>query len=344
MKLFSHPNIVQLKEVLASKTKIYMVLELVTGGELFDEIVREVRFTESKARYFFKQLLDGVDYCHDRDVCHRDLKPENLLLDDNQCLKISDFGLSALYTGTGESSSEVIMSSRKTLLHTTCGTPSYVAPEILEDEGYNGKLADIWSLGVILYVLCAGCLPFDEKTLPALFNKIQQASYSVPAYFTQDLQDLLSRILVADPKSRASIKQIKEHPWTICTDSSNVQTDSDHIKSTIVAKNKSSSITGEENSTRKSIRMFNYRSSKPPHETLTLILSHLREMNCAVKTSSLENRSKVKASKKTSKGVIGMIVSVESDGRVDIRRGKGDIMEYYNFFNELTSQRLGWIS
>ena len=134
-----HPNIVQLREVLASRSKIFIVLELVTGGELFDQIVKEGKFTEDKARYYFRQLVHGLEYCNSKGVCHRDLKPENLLLDGQNDLKISDFGLSALYTGGDEETA-----SRTTLLHTTCGTPNYVAPEVLEDNGYDGRSADIW--------------------------------------------------------------------------------------------------------------------------------------------------------------------------------------------------------
>ena len=133
-----NPHVVQLHEVLASKTKIYLVLELVTGGELFDKIVKETRFTESKARFYFRQLVTSVEFCHNLGVCHRDLKPENLLIDDEGNLKISDFGLSALYTGAAvEGGVGELLSYRADLLHTTCGTPNYVAPEVLEDKGYD---------------------------------------------------------------------------------------------------------------------------------------------------------------------------------------------------------------
>ena len=131
MKMVRNPHVVALKEVLASRTKIFIVLELVTGGELFDKIVSEGRFKETMARKYFRQLVDGVQYCHNAGVCHRDLKPENLLLDENANLKISDFGLSALYNGPADEEA-----SRSTLLHTTCGTPNYVAPEVLADKGF----------------------------------------------------------------------------------------------------------------------------------------------------------------------------------------------------------------
>lgn len=188
------------------KTQIFIVLELVTGGELFDKIVSEGRFNEEQARYYFRQLIEGVGYCHAQGVCHRDLKPENLLLDEHGNLKISDFGLSALYGGDEAG-------NRSTLLHTTCGTPNYVAPEVLADRGYDGRAADLWSCGVILYVLLAGFLPFDEPTMSALFRKIQRAEFSYPSWFTPQVRDLLDHILVPDPENRWGIAEIRTHPW-----------------------------------------------------------------------------------------------------------------------------------
>ena len=209
MKVVHHPNVVQLKEVLASRTKIFIVLELVTGGELFDSIVKEGKFSDDKARKYFRQLIHGLSYCNTKGVCHRDLKPENLLLDQNANLKISDFGLSALYTGGDDGETN----QRTLLLHTTCGTPNYVAPEVLEDKGYDGKKADIWSCGVILYVLLAGFLPFDEKKMADLFRKIQAAEVQYPAWFSDDARDLLGTILTASPGDRATISDIQQHSW-----------------------------------------------------------------------------------------------------------------------------------
>ncbi|KAF7846977.1 hypothetical protein BT93_L3520 [Corymbia citriodora subsp. variegata] len=159
-KIVRHPNIVRLHEVLASRTKIYIILEFVTGGELFDQIVHKGRLPENLCRKYFQQLIDAVAHCHSKGVYHRDLKPENLLLDFHGNLKVSDFGLSALpQQGVG-------------LLHTTCGTPNYVAPEVLGQQGYDGAAADIWSCGVILFVIMAGYLPFDEVDLPSLYKKV----------------------------------------------------------------------------------------------------------------------------------------------------------------------------
>jgi serine/threonine protein kinase len=189
MKLVRHPCVVRLYEVLASRTKIYIILEYITGGELFDKIVRNGRLSESEARKYFHQLIDGVDYCHSKGVYHRDLKPENLLLDSQGNLKISDFGLSAL------------PEQGVTILKTTCGTPNYVAPEVLSHKGYNGAVADIWSCGVILYVLMAGYLPFDEMDLPTLYSKIDKAEFSCPSYFALGAKSLINRILDPNPET-----------------------------------------------------------------------------------------------------------------------------------------------
>ncbi|KDP32419.1 hypothetical protein JCGZ_13344 [Jatropha curcas] len=203
MKIVRHPNIVRLHEVLASRTKIYIILEFVTGGELFDKIVEQVqrRLSENEARRYFQQLIDAVAYCHSKGVYHRDLKPENLLLDSVGNLKVSDFGLSALpQKGVG-------------LLHTTCGTPNYVAPEVLSHEGYDGAAADVWSCGVILYVLMAGYLPFDEADLPTLYKKINAAEYSCPHWFSPGAKALIDKILDRSPKTRIGIEGIKRDPW-----------------------------------------------------------------------------------------------------------------------------------
>lgn len=209
MKMVKHPNVVNLLEVMASRSKIFIVLEFISGGELFDKIVDAGKFDEEQARYYFRQLVYGVKFCHDQGVCHRDLKPENLLLDKDDNLKISDFGLSAFsFSSQGETHTPVSQ-----LLHTTCGTPNYVAPEVLADRGYNGKAADVWSIGVILYVLLAGFLPFDEPTMSGLFRKIQKGDFTFPPWFTDGSKKLMSRILVTDPETRLTLDQITEDEW-----------------------------------------------------------------------------------------------------------------------------------
>ncbi|KAF3321286.1 CBL-interacting protein kinase 9-like isoform X1 [Carex littledalei] len=202
MKLIKHPNVVQLHEVLASKTKIYIVLDYVDGGELFDKIVEQGRLKEDDARRYFHQLINAVDYCHSRGVYHRDLKPENLLLDSYGVLKVSDFGLSAFAPQV-----------QNGMLHTACGTPNYVAPEVLTGKGYDGTASDIWSCGVILFVLMAGYLPFDEANLMQLYKKIFKASYSFPEWFSSGAKKLIKRILDPNPITRITIEQILEDAW-----------------------------------------------------------------------------------------------------------------------------------
>ncbi|KAF5802870.1 putative protein kinase CAMK-CAMKL-CHK1 family [Helianthus annuus] len=201
MKIVRHPNIVRLHEVLSSQTKIYIILEFVTGGELFDRIVHKTKLSENEARGYFQQLIDAVAHCHSKGVYHRDLKPENLLLDSRERLKVSDFGLSALPQEGVD------------LLHTTCGTPNYIAPEVLRKRGYDGAAADIWSCGVILYVLLTGYLPFEESDLPTLYRKVSAAEFSYPFWFPSGAKSLLDKILDPNPETRIKIDGITEHPW-----------------------------------------------------------------------------------------------------------------------------------
>lgn len=202
MRVVKHPNIVQLHEVLATKTKIYLVMEYVQGGELFNKIAKG-KLKEDIARMYFQQLISAVDFCHSRGVYHRDLKPENLLLDENGSLKVTDFGLSTLV----ESSQENM------LLHTTCGTPGYVAPEVVSRKGYDGAKADIWSCGIILYVLLAGYLPFSDSNLMEMYKKMWKAEYKCPNWFSHEVRKLQSRILNPNPSKRISIEKITENPW-----------------------------------------------------------------------------------------------------------------------------------
>lgn len=202
MRLVKHPNIVQLFEVMASKSKIYFVLEYVKGGELFNKVLKG-RIKENVARKYFQQLIGAIDFCHSRGVYHRDLKPENLLLDDNGNLKVSDFGLSAFAESKKQDG----------LLHTTCGTPAYVAPEVISRKGYDGAKADIWSCGVILFVLMAGYLPFHDLNLMEMYRKIGKAEFKFPNWFPSDVRRLITRILDPNPATRISISKIKENSW-----------------------------------------------------------------------------------------------------------------------------------
>ncbi|EEF28664.1 CBL-interacting serine/threonine-protein kinase, putative [Ricinus communis] len=202
MRLIRHPNVVELYEVMATKTKIYFVMEYVKGGELFNKVAKG-KLKEDAARKYFQQLISAVDYCHSRGVCHRDLKPENLLLDENGNLKVSDFGLSALAESKRQDG----------LLHTTCGTPAYVAPEVINRKGYDGAKADIWSCGVILFVLLAGYLPFHDSNLMELYRKIGKAEFKFPNWFAPEVRKLLSKILDPNPSTRISMARIMENSW-----------------------------------------------------------------------------------------------------------------------------------
>ncbi|KAJ0978408.1 hypothetical protein J5N97_013882 [Dioscorea zingiberensis] len=202
MRLVRHPHVVQLYEVMASKTKIYFVMEYIKGGELFNKVLKG-KLKEDAARKYFHQLISSVDFCHSRGVYHRDLKPENLLLDDEGNLKVSDFGLSAFAESKGQDG----------LLHTTCGTPAYVAPEVINRRGYEGAKADIWSCGVILFVLLAGYLPFHDPNLMEMYRKIGKAEFKCPNWFPAEVRKLLSKILDPNPSTRITIARIMENPW-----------------------------------------------------------------------------------------------------------------------------------
>nr|ACJ48972.2 cold-induced CIPK [Lepidium latifolium]AUQ44337.1 CIPK [Lepidium latifolium] len=202
MKLLKHPNIVELHEVMATKSNIYFVMEYVKGGELFNK-VSSGKLKEEVARKYFQQLVHAVDYCHSRGVCHRDLKPENLLVDEEGNLKVSDFGLSALADSRRQDG----------LLHTTCGTPAYVAPEVISRKGYDGFKADVWSCGVILFVLLAGYLPFRDSNLMELYKKIGKAEVKFPSGFAPGARRLLKRILDPNPNTRISTEEIMQSSW-----------------------------------------------------------------------------------------------------------------------------------
>jgi 5'-AMP-activated protein kinase catalytic alpha subunit len=202
MRLVRHPNVVELYEVMATKTKIFIVMEYAKGGELFNKIAKG-KLKVDVARRYFQQLISAVDFCHSRGVYHRDLKPENLLLDENDNLKVSDFGLSTLSESKCQDG----------LLHTTCGTPAYVAPEVINRKGYEGCKADIWSCGVILFVLLAGYLPFHDQNLMEMYRKISKGEVKFPKWFALEVRRLLSRILDPNLKTRISMAKIMENSW-----------------------------------------------------------------------------------------------------------------------------------
>ncbi|XP_076910715.1 CBL-interacting protein kinase 2-like [Bidens hawaiensis] len=202
MKLIKHPNVVRLYEVMASKTKIYFVLEYVKGGELFDKVAKG-KLKEDAARKYFQQLISAISYCHNQGVYHQDLKLENLLLDDEGNLKVSDFGLSAL----------IDTKRRDGLLHTSCGTPAYVVPEVIRHKGYDGAKADVWSCGVVLFVLLAGFLPFHDSNVMEMYRKIARSEFKYPNWFPSEARKLVPKMLDPNPKTRISVLKIMENSW-----------------------------------------------------------------------------------------------------------------------------------
>jgi len=200
LKLFRHPHIIKLYQVISTPTDIFMVMEHVSGGELFDYIVKHGKLKEEDARRFFQQIISGVDYCHRHNVVHRDLKPENLLLDAALHVKIADFGLSNMMTD-GE------------FLRTSCGSPNYAAPEVISGKLYAGPEVDIWSCGVVLYALLCGTLPFDDEHVPTLFRKIKSGIFPIPDYLNKSVVTLLCHMLQTDPLKRATVEDIRKHEW-----------------------------------------------------------------------------------------------------------------------------------
>ncbi|KAJ1422914.1 Serine/threonine-protein kinase, active site [Sesbania bispinosa] len=202
MRLARHPNIIHLIEVMANKSKIYFVMEYAKGGELFNKVAKG-KLKEGVAHKYFKQLINAVDFCHSRGVYHRDIKPENILLDENGNLKVSDFGLSALAESKRQDG----------LLHTPCGTPAYVAPEVIKRKGYDGAKADIWSCGIVLFVLLAGYLPFHDSNLVEMYRKISKAELKYPNWFPPEVCKLLGMMLDPNPDTRISIAMVREDRW-----------------------------------------------------------------------------------------------------------------------------------
>ncbi|KAH8796712.1 serine threonine protein kinase [Hyaloscypha finlandica] len=199
LQLLRHPHIIKLYTVIKTPLEIIMVLEY-AGGELFDYIVQNGKMKEDEARRFFQQIICAVEYCHRHKIVHRDLKPENLLLDENLNVKIADFGLSNIMTDGN-------------FLKTSCGSPNYAAPEVINGKLYAGPEVDVWSCGVILYVLLVGRLPFDDEHIPSLFAKIAKGQYVVPNYMSSGAASLIKKMLAVNPVHRATIEEIRMDPW-----------------------------------------------------------------------------------------------------------------------------------
>jgi calcium/calmodulin-dependent protein kinase I len=206
-KQVDHPNVIKMHEMFDTKNRLYLVCELVTGGELFDRIIEKGSYTESEARQVVKDMIMGIEYLHSLGIVHRDLKPENLLFSDpspKASLKVTDFGLSK------------VMENSSTVLQTQCGTPAYVAPEVLLGEGY-GPEVDMWGVGVIIYIILSGTAPFHADNNAELFEQIMNGDY----YFhkqtwegvSKDAKDLVTKCLTVDPKNRITATDALKHAW-----------------------------------------------------------------------------------------------------------------------------------
>ncbi|XP_055719329.1 MAP/microtubule affinity-regulating kinase 3a isoform X8 [Salvelinus fontinalis] len=200
MKLLNHPNIVKLFEVIETERTLYLVMEYASGGEVFDYLVAHGRMKEKEARAKFRQIVSAVQYCHQKHIVHRDLKAENLLLDADMNIKIADFGFSNEFTLGNK-------------LDTFCGSPPYAAPELFQGKKYDGPEVDVWSLGVILYTLVSGSLPFDGQNLKELRERVLRGKYRIPFYMSTDCENLLKRFLVLNPAKRGTFEQIMKDRW-----------------------------------------------------------------------------------------------------------------------------------
>ncbi|XP_043998761.1 MAP/microtubule affinity-regulating kinase 3a isoform X14 [Gambusia affinis] len=200
MKILNHPNIVKLFEVIETERTLYLVMEYASGGEVFDYLVAHGRMKEKEARAKFRQIVSAVQYCHQKHIVHRDLKAENLLLDADMNIKIADFGFSNEFTLGNK-------------LDTFCGSPPYAAPELFQGKKYDGPEVDVWSLGVILYTLVSGSLPFDGQNLKELRERVLRGKYRIPFYMSTDCENLLKRFLVLNPAKRGTLEQIMKDRW-----------------------------------------------------------------------------------------------------------------------------------
>ncbi|KAH7718463.1 Protein kinase [Aphelenchoides avenae] len=200
MKLIEHPHVLHLYDVYENKKYLYLLLEHVSGGELFDYLVRKGRLMAKEARKFFRQIISALDFCHAHNICHRDLKPENLLLDERNNIKVADFGMASLQV-------------EGSMLETSCGSPHYACPEVIRGEKYDGRKADVWSCGVILYALLVGALPFDDDNLRNLLEKVKKGVFHIPHFVPADCQNLLRSMIEVDPGKRISLQDVFRHPW-----------------------------------------------------------------------------------------------------------------------------------
>ena len=200
LKLLDHPHVMRMYDVYETSKYLFLVLEYCQGGELFDYLVKKGKIDPSEALRIFQQIISGIEYLHEHMVCHRDLKPENLLWDGDGNIKIADFGMASLM-------------KQGSLLSTSCGSPHYASPEVVMGTKYDGRVADIWSCGVILFALLTGKLPFDDDNIRRLLTKVKTGIFQMPQTLPNEIKELLSSMLTVDPTKRITISQIKQNSW-----------------------------------------------------------------------------------------------------------------------------------
>ncbi|KAH3745208.1 CAMK/CAMKL/BRSK protein kinase [Pelomyxa schiedti] len=200
LKILNHPNVLKLYDVFETSRYLFLVSEYVEGGELYEYLKRHGFLDPREALIFFQKLIHAVDYCHSHYICHRDLKPENILLDSDLNLKLADFGFAAAM-------------ANGSLLSTSCGSPHYASPEVIMGVRYDGRAADVWSCGVILFALVTGQLPFDDDNVKLLLRKVKEGQFHIPSSVNRDIRHLIKLMLVVNPAERITIAQIKSHPW-----------------------------------------------------------------------------------------------------------------------------------
>ncbi|KAJ4954050.1 hypothetical protein NE237_030882 [Protea cynaroides] len=344
MKMVKHPNIVEFYEVMASKSKIYFAMELVKGGELFSKVAKG-RLKEDVARAYFQQLISAIDFCHSRGVYHRDLKPENLLLDDEGNLKVTDFGLSAFSENLKQDG----------LLHTTCGTPAYVAPEVIGKNGYDGAKADLWSCGVILYVLIAGFLPFQDDNIVAMYKKIYRGDFKCPPWFSTEARRLVTKLLDPNPDTRITIAKVMETPWFKKSLPKTIQTkeemefDNFEREEEIGAKGKQAETLNAfhiislsegfdlsplfEEKKREEKEELRFATTKPASSVISRFEEMAKALNFTVKKS--ETKVKLQGHERGRKGKLAIAADIfavaPSFVVVEIKKDSGDTLEYNQF-------------
>ncbi|KAI8913042.1 kinase-like domain-containing protein, partial [Powellomyces hirtus] len=200
MLLLHHPHIALMHEVILQDDNYYLFLEHVDGGQMLDYMINHGKLKEKHARKFLRQIVSAIDYCHQNSIVHRDLKIENVLIDKEGSIKLIDFGLSNMYAPSHQ-------------LSTFCGSLYFAAPELLSAKAYTGPEVDIWSLGVILYVLVCGKVPFDDVSMPVLHSKIKAGVVEYPSHLSEACKHLISRLLVTQPNRRATMAELKNHVW-----------------------------------------------------------------------------------------------------------------------------------